>query len=51
MVFWNAAPRMPMGRVPTMTNQPIRAFGSLRRSGRNRETLQAPMMFAMSRQK
>lgn len=51
MGCWNAAPSTAMGTVPTMTNQPIRASGSFRRSGTNSDAVQALTIEAMSRRK
>ena len=51
MVCWKAAPRTQIGSDPTMTNHPVRAFGSLRRSFTNSDAVQALTIAAMSLRK
>ncbi len=51
IVVWNSLPRTAIGSVPTITNQPIRAFGSRRSSGVHSERIQVETIAVMSLRK
>lgn len=48
MVLCRLIPKIPIGIVPTMTNQPMRASGSLRSAGSVNDRAQVTTILAMS---